>query len=79
MDRTALFATIDAVKGGPELANFQFRVTNRWVNGTPQPVNDPRLLHEMTHKAAWKCLLPGNDPEGRRKSPPTPVGARVKC
>ena len=34
VDRTALFATIDAVKGGPELANFQFRVTNRWVNGT---------------------------------------------
>jgi hypothetical protein len=34
VDRTALFATIDAVNRDPELANLQFRVTNRWVNGT---------------------------------------------
>ena len=30
----ALFATIDAVKGAPALAAFQFRATNRWVSGT---------------------------------------------
>lgn len=30
----ALFATLDVVKGQPELARFQFRATNRWVNGT---------------------------------------------
>jgi uncharacterized OsmC-like protein len=34
VDTAALFATIDAVRGDPELANFQFRVTNRWVSGT---------------------------------------------
>ena len=29
-----LFATIDVVKQNPPLAKFQFRATNRWVNGT---------------------------------------------
>jgi uncharacterized OsmC-like protein len=30
----ALFATIDAVRGTPALAGFQFRARNRWVVGT---------------------------------------------
>jgi uncharacterized OsmC-like protein len=30
----ALFATIDAVRGAPELAKFRFRATNRWIKGT---------------------------------------------
>jgi uncharacterized OsmC-like protein len=30
----ALLATINAVKGQPALANFQFRARNRWVAGT---------------------------------------------
>jgi uncharacterized OsmC-like protein len=30
----ALLATINAVKETPALAKFQFRATNRWVNGT---------------------------------------------
>jgi len=34
VDTTALFATIGAVKAQPELAKFQFRATNRWVDGT---------------------------------------------
>jgi uncharacterized OsmC-like protein len=29
-----LFATIDAVKGQPEIAQFQFRARNEWVSGT---------------------------------------------
>jgi uncharacterized OsmC-like protein len=29
-----LFATINAVKGQPDLATFQFRATNRWLKGT---------------------------------------------
>ncbi len=29
-----LFATINAVKGTPALAKFQFRASNRWVSGT---------------------------------------------
>jgi len=34
VDTKTLFATIDAVKGQPELAKFQFRASNRWVDGT---------------------------------------------
>jgi uncharacterized OsmC-like protein len=34
VDTPTLFATLDAVKGQPELAKFQFRVSNRWVRGT---------------------------------------------
>jgi len=34
VDTPTLFATLDAVKGQPDLAKFQFRVSNRWVNGT---------------------------------------------
>lgn len=34
VDTATLFATLDAVKGQPELAQFQFRARNRWVSGT---------------------------------------------
>jgi uncharacterized OsmC-like protein len=34
VDTATLFATLDAVKGDPEIARFQFRATNRWVAGT---------------------------------------------
>ena len=34
VDTATLFATLDAVRGTPEIATFQFRATNRWVSGT---------------------------------------------
>jgi uncharacterized OsmC-like protein len=34
VDVPTLFATLDAVKGSPEIARFQFRATNEWVSGT---------------------------------------------
>ncbi|MFI6673711.1 OsmC family protein [Kribbella sp. NPDC050470] len=34
VDTATLFATLDAVAAAPDLAKFQFRATNRWVNGT---------------------------------------------
>jgi uncharacterized OsmC-like protein len=34
VDTKTLFATIDVVKGQPELAQFQFRARNRWISGT---------------------------------------------
>jgi len=34
VDTGALFTTLNAVKTHPELAEFQFRVTNHWVDGT---------------------------------------------
>jgi hypothetical protein len=34
VDTATLFATLDAVKGQNEIAKFQFRASNSWVNGT---------------------------------------------
>jgi uncharacterized OsmC-like protein len=34
VDTPKLFATLNVVKAQPELADFQFRATNRWVKGT---------------------------------------------
>jgi uncharacterized OsmC-like protein len=34
VDTPALFATIGAVRGQPELAKFQFRAQSRWMGGT---------------------------------------------
>jgi uncharacterized OsmC-like protein len=53
VDTETLFATLDAVKGQPDIAKFQFRATNRWVNGT----HNQSTIHgfygamqEMTHQ-----------------------------
>jgi uncharacterized OsmC-like protein len=52
VDTAALFATLDAVKGNPEIAKFQFRASNTWVSGT----HNRSTIHgfygamqEMTH------------------------------
>ena len=34
VDTPSLFATIGAVKGQPELAQFRFRASNQWIRGT---------------------------------------------
>lgn len=34
VDVPTLFATLDAVKGQPEIAQFQFRASNEWISGT---------------------------------------------
>jgi uncharacterized OsmC-like protein len=34
VDTTTLFATLDAVKAAPQAAQFQFRATNEWIDGT---------------------------------------------
>src|SRR3712207_9143643 len=33
VDTATLFATLDAIKAQPEIAEFRFRATNRWVDG----------------------------------------------
>ena len=76
VDTATLFATIDAVKGNNEIADFRFRATNTWVNGT----NSCSTLHgfygamqEMTHKQPYRyeadhpAVLVGTD------NAPTPV------
>jgi uncharacterized OsmC-like protein len=54
VDVPRLFATLDAVKGQNEIAKFQFRAANTWVNGTH---NRSELsgffgaMQEMEHKS----------------------------
>ena len=76
VDTATLFATLDDVKGDPEIAKFQFRATNRWLSGT----HNQSTLHgfhganqEMTHKQPFTYdayhppVLVGSD------NGPTPV------
>jgi uncharacterized OsmC-like protein len=56
VDTPTLFATLDAVKGSPEIAKFQFRASNRWISGT----HSQGTIHgffgvgeERTHKQAF--------------------------
>jgi uncharacterized OsmC-like protein len=76
VDTATLFATIDAVKGNPDIAKFQFRATNKWVSGT----HNQSTIHgfygamqEMAHQQAWTfdadhpAVLVGSD------NAPTPV------
>jgi uncharacterized OsmC-like protein len=76
VDTATLFATINAVKANHEIADFQFRATNRWVNGT----HNQSTIHgfygagqEMTHNqpftfdADHPAVLVGTD------QAPTPV------
>src|SRR5690349_12168829 len=34
VDTQQLFGTLDAINGDPSLAKFQFRVSNRWIDGS---------------------------------------------
>ena len=33
VDVDRLFGTVEAIKGDPQLAKFQFRATNEWIDG----------------------------------------------
>ncbi len=56
VDVPTLFATIDAVKGQPEAAQFRFRAVNRWVSGTHSRTTIDGFFGvgaEQQHKAAY--------------------------
>jgi uncharacterized OsmC-like protein len=76
VDTATLFATLDAVKGQHEIAKFQFRATNTWVNGTHSRSTIGGFygaMQEMEHKAQsvidsdHPAVLVGQD------NAPTPV------
>jgi uncharacterized OsmC-like protein len=76
VDTPTLFATIDAVRGQPELARFTFRATNRWQQGTHsrsriEPFHgaggEHQHAHEHVYDADHPAVLTGRD-QG-----PTPV------
>lgn len=55
VDTPTLFATIDAVKGQPEIARFQFRSDSEWVTGTHTRTTFDGFhgaMEELRHKQA---------------------------
>jgi uncharacterized OsmC-like protein len=53
VDTATLFATLDAVKGDPEIAKFRFRATNQWLSGTHNRSTIDGFYgakQEMTHR-----------------------------
>jgi uncharacterized OsmC-like protein len=53
VDTATLFTTLNAVKGQPEIAAFQFRATNTWLGGTHSRSSFSGFhgaLREMEHK-----------------------------
>jgi uncharacterized OsmC-like protein len=76
VDVPTLFATLDAVKGQPEIAAFQFRASNRWVSGTHSrstihgfsgAMQEMRHEREHVYDADHPAVLVGKD------TGPTPV------
>ena len=76
VDTPKLFATLNVVKAQPELANFQFRATNRWLKGTHSRSRiemfsgaggEHRHTGEIEFNADHPAVLVGND------AAPTPV------
>ena len=76
VDTPALFATIGAVKAQPKLAEFRFRATNRWQQGTHSRTRIQAFdgaggthahLREFTYDADHPQVLVGRD------QAPTPV------
>ena len=76
VDVATLFATLDAVKQQPEIARFQFRASNQWLQGTHSRSSFSGFhgaMQEMEHRtvttvdADHPAVLTGKD-EG-----PTPV------
>lgn len=64
VDTEKLFGTIEAIKGNPSLANFQFRLSNQWVGGgeTRSRVDDfYGVGQEMAHKQPF--VLTSDEPE----------------
>src|SRR3954451_23466964 len=56
VDVASLFATLDAVKGSPEIAKFQFRASNRWISGTHNQSTIEGFYgagQEMAHKQPY--------------------------
>jgi uncharacterized OsmC-like protein len=76
VDVATLFATLDAVKGQNEIAQFRFRANNTWVSGTHSRSTISGFygaMQEMTHKQ--ETVLDSDHPEVLvgHDNGPTPV------
>ena len=65
VDTATLFATIDAVKGNNDIAKFQFRATNKWINGTHNQSTIHGFFGAMQEMAAPAGVHVRRRPPGR--------------
>ena len=71
VDTEKMFATLDLIKAQPELARFQFRASNRWIDGAHN-----RSTIKGFYAAGGEDTTRGlrSTPESRRScSAPTPA------
>jgi hypothetical protein len=54
VDTPTLFATIDAVRAQPELAQFRFRASNRWQQGTHSQTRFEQFTGAGGDCTAWR-------------------------
>ena len=76
VDTEKLFATLDLIKAQPELARFQFRATNRWINGALRMDRETAmdgLQIGLGAFAAWHLLAPRGRRTPRRLRARLPV------
>ena len=65
VDTQQMFGTLDLIKAQPELAKFQFRATNRWIDGA----HNRSTIRASTRRAA-------RTPRVARRSRSTPASPR---
>jgi len=71
VDSTQLYGTLDAIKGDPSIAKFQFRARNRWVDGSHNRTTirdfyaanqeDTSRIEEFVLDAGEPAILLGTD------------------
>ena len=70
VDVDLLFGTLDAVKSNPEIAKFQFRATNQWIDGTHSrstihdfhgAMQDLQHVEPRSYDADHPAVLTGQD------------------
>ena len=65
VDTATLFATLDAIKAQPEIAQFRFRAHNRWIDGA----HNRSTIKDFYARAARTPAAPS-------RSPSTPASPR---
>src|SRR6476661_4332915 len=76
VDTATLFATLDAVKGAPQAAKFQFRAHNEWISGTHSRGTIYGFFgvgEERTHERSFSFDADHPAVLARRDNGPTPV------
>ncbi len=76
VDTEKMFATLDLIKAQPELAKFQFRATNRWIDGSHNR-STIKGFYAAGGEDTTRRRSSGSTPASRRScSAPTPAPTR---